>query len=521
MRISLVEPGPSGPNVYSFTRLPRLGLPLIGTLLARAGHDVAVYCEVLSAVDLGQCLAADLVGISATTSTAPAAYRLADLLERAGTPVVMGGPHVTFCPDEALAHARFVVRGEGHATMCELVDALERGRDLSSLGGLSYLDAAGEPHHNPARPRTSQADFDGLPFPDLELVAGHDRLVTTPLMTQWGCPFDCEFCSVTAMFSRAVRARSAAHVVAELQHLQPEKLFFYDDNFVSNKARTTVLLQDMVRAGTTPPWYAQVRADVVLRSPASAEVDHGFLQLMHRAGAQMVMIGFETATDAGLAAIGKRLTVAVQEKAVHALHEHGIAVHGMFVAGLDTDTSSSAGETARFARRVGIDTFQLMAETPLPGSKLWSRAHDEGRVLCSDWSLYDGHQVVMQPAHMSALELQLGILEASRKFYSRGSVLRPALAAAVSHLPSLTWSQGPELLAQLPALVKLAFARRWQDIAPHMQGKLPTASWARLEDTFWLPAIRLYARRQLRNWSSSERSRRHIELLRALTASAG
>jgi radical SAM superfamily enzyme YgiQ (UPF0313 family) len=111
MRIVLIEPRPAGRNVYDFSRLPRLGLPLIGAMLVRAGHDVKIYCELLSPVDIGECLSAELVGISSTTATQPSAYRLADLLGEAGVPVVLGGPHVSFRQDEALGHAPYVVRG--------------------------------------------------------------------------------------------------------------------------------------------------------------------------------------------------------------------------------------------------------------------------------------------------------------------------------------------------------------------------------------------------------------------------
>ena len=143
MRVRLVEPRPPGHTVYDYAMLPRLGLPLIGTLLARAGHDVKVYCELLAPVDLGECLTADVVGISTTTSTAPGAYRLADLLGSAGVPVVLGGPHASFCTEEGLDHAPFVVRGEGQATMLELLECLSRGGDLGAVRGLSLRGPEG------------------------------------------------------------------------------------------------------------------------------------------------------------------------------------------------------------------------------------------------------------------------------------------------------------------------------------------------------------------------------------------
>jgi radical SAM superfamily enzyme YgiQ (UPF0313 family) len=516
MRIILVEPRPAGHNVYDLALLPRLGLPLIGRLLTQAGHEVTIYGEVLAPIDIGECLSADLVGISSTTATQPSAYRLADLLGASGVPVVLGGPHVSFRTDEALAHAPYVVRGEGHATMLELVSHLESGRPLEGIRGLAFRGKNGEPVSNPARPATSQAEFLQLPPPDLSLIAGHERMPTKPIMTQWGCPFDCEFCSVTAVFGRHVRHRTAGQVVAELASLNAERVFFYDDNFVVNKARARELLNAMVSNGVTLPWFAQVRADVVLRSLSRPEVDKEFLSLMRSSGATMVMIGFEAITDEGLAAIGKRLNVATAKTAVHALHDHGIAVHGMFVAGLDTDDATTAPATADFARRLGIDTFQLMTETPLPGTRLWERLSAEGRILSDDWSLFDGHQVVMRPARMTPLDLQLGVLEAMRRFYSWPRIVRSGVAGALSHLPDLLAAGRPALIGRLPTLAKMARAKRWTEIAPLLRVTLPDKVRARATAALWLPALRFYARRQLSAWKDTERARAHLELLASL-----
>ena len=141
----------------------------------------------------------------------------------AGVPVVLGGSHVSFRVEEALQHAPYVVRGEGQQTMLELVDALERGGSLEEIAGLSWRDGLGEAHHNPARSHCSQTEFERLPIPDLSLIEGHERLQVKSAMTQWGCPYDCEFCSVTAQFSRVVRHRRTDQVLAELAGLCRER----------------------------------------------------------------------------------------------------------------------------------------------------------------------------------------------------------------------------------------------------------------------------------------------------------
>ncbi len=153
--------------------------------------------------------------------------------------------------------------------------------------------------HNPLRPPL--ADLDELPFPDLRLLVGNERLKTMPIMTSWGCPFDCTFCSVTAMFGKKYRFRSAENVVAELKDKRPQIIFFYDDNFAANRKRLKTLLQMMIDEGVAVPWSAQVRTDVV-RDPE-------LLDLMRRSGCHLVYLGLESVNQKTLDEFEKSQTV--------------------------------------------------------------------------------------------------------------------------------------------------------------------------------------------------------------------
>ena len=220
LKIRLIEPAPPSVNILSYGFYPRLGLPLIGAALKAAGHDVRIYCPQAAPIDRDDVASADLVGISTTTSTAPAAYALADELRAAGLPVIIGGPHPTFVPDDALPHADFVARGEGgDGLMLELIEALAGERELESIRGLSFW-RDGRPVHNELRERC--ADLDSLPMPDLSLIVGAERMRETPIMTSLGCPFDCTFCTVTMMFGRKYRFRSPESVIAELEARRPK-----------------------------------------------------------------------------------------------------------------------------------------------------------------------------------------------------------------------------------------------------------------------------------------------------------
>ena len=134
----------------------------------------------------------------------------------------------------------------------------------------------GKPVHNERRDACPM--LDELPVPDLTLIVGHERMRSTPIMTSWGCPFACSFCSVTAMFGRKYRYRSAESVVAEIEQKRPRHIFFYDDNFAADVKRLKKLLRLMIERGVVIPWQSQVRTDVA-RDPE-------LLDLMRRSGCQ-------------------------------------------------------------------------------------------------------------------------------------------------------------------------------------------------------------------------------------------
>ncbi|MFA5786389.1 MAG: radical SAM protein [Actinomycetota bacterium] len=518
MRIRFVEPRPPGHHVYDNALLPRLGLPLMGALLSERGHDVRCYCETLAPIDAADCLSADLIGISSTTSTQPEADRLAGEFESVGIPVVLGGSHVTFLPDEALAHASFVVRGEGQRAICELVDALERGGTFEGIRGLSWRGADGSARHNPPRPPCSQRDFESLPPPNLSLIAGHERMHVKPLMTQWGCPFDCEFCSVTAMFSRSVRYRRPDQVLDELAGLGAERVFFHDDIFVVNKERTKALLRGMIERDLTPQWMAQVRAAETVFASKSARVpDHELLRLMRDSGCRMVMVGFESVSEDTLKQMNKKQQVRDIVDSVELFHAHGIKVHGMFVVGADTDTIEQADRTVDFARRHRIDTIQIMIETPFPGTRLYGRAEAEGRLLTADYSLYDAHHVVMRPARVHPRDLQLATLRAMERFYSVPAIVRSTIRDFAHHAPELVGvALRNRLPARLPTLAGLALKRRWGEVVSDVRTSLPAHDWAVFEEAFGIAVLRAYGRRQVGMWWEQEHSRAHLAFLAAV-----
>ena len=414
MKIRLIEPEPPGMHVWAKVLLPRLGLPIIAAALKEKGHDVLVYNPTMAPIDWDDVNSSDLVGLSSTTSTASTAYAFAGDLRGRGIPVVIGGSHVTFMADEALEYVDYVARGEGgEQLMLELIEALAGDRELDTIAGLSFK-RDGVAVHNPAR--EALADLDELPFPDLRLLVGGDKLTTMPIMTSWGCPFDCTFCSVTAMFGKKYRFRSAESVIAELKDKRPERIFFYDDNMAANRKRLKKLLQMMIDEDLVIPWSAQVRTDVV-RDPE-------LLDLMRRSGCKIVYLGLESVNQETLDRFEKSQTVADIENAIKVLHDYDIKSHGMFVLGADDDDVQTVRDTVTFAIKNKIDTVMLNILTPLPGTLQFREFDEAGRIFDKRWELYDAHHVVFEPARMTPYELQIEVLRGYMRFYSLRTWLR-------------------------------------------------------------------------------------------------
>ncbi len=412
-KIVFIEPRAPNLHIFSQFPLPRLGPLLLGAMMKRRGWEVEVFVEELRKIDFEIVRRADLVGISTITSTAPRAYALADKIRGLGVPVLMGGPHVTFLAEEALEHADFVIRGEGEGPLMEFIDVWEGDRDFGRVSNLSFRTAGGCVH-TPRRP--APLDLDALPFPDLSLLKPDRRLKfgrrTIPIQTSRGCPFDCSFCSVTGMFGKKYRFRSAENILEELRGYNSRRniIFFYDDNFTAHRERTKALLQGMIRERFKFLWTTQVRADIVR--------DLELVRLMKKAGCHTLYIGFESVNPQSLESMKKKQTVEDMTEAARILRRHGIRIHGMFVYGFDDDDWTTVKATVRFAKKAKLTSTQFLLLTPLPGSEWFEKVSAENRIAFRDWGLYDAHHAVFYPKRFSLFDFQKAQILSHKKFYS-------------------------------------------------------------------------------------------------------
>ena len=417
-RVSFIEAGSTGLHGFSKFPMPRLGTVLLSTILRERGYEVKAFIEDVAEPDWSFIENSDLVCISIITPTAIKSYKLAKRPKSLGIPVIIGGAHPTFLPDEALEYADFVIRGEGEHTLVELLQCIERGTPaLMEIKGLSYRERDGRIVHNPSREFIE--DLDSLPQPDFSLVHNWNQSYSYPVSTSRGCVYDCKFCSVIGIFGRNYRFKSVETTLKELKYVASVSKatnFIVDDNFAAKKSRTKEILRGMISEGIKMRWSAQVRTDVAR--------DQELLRLMADSGCHTLGIGFESVNPRTLQEYNKKQNLEDIISCITAVKDHSIHIHGMFVLGADTDDVETIHRTADFAASFGIDTIQFLILTPLPGTPLFDDMIKNGRLFHKDWSKYDVQHVVFRPRLMSPTTLQIETFKAMGRFYSWKYILK-------------------------------------------------------------------------------------------------
>ncbi len=447
MKIILIEAKSPGLHVFSRFKLPRLGLISLGTIARKMGHEVKIYCEDLTTLNWSEIKTADLVGVSSITSTVPRAVEIIRQIRKfkPDLPIIAGGPHFTFLTDEAFkAGADFIVRHEGEETFQELLEWFTSNRAISRLAeikGLSFK-FTGKYFHNPDRPLID--DLDLLPFPDFNLVVGKEKISNIIIQLTRGCPYNCNFCSVIKMFGRKVRVRNDINaMVDELERLLKDNtkrflfifkskkgVFFYDDNFFIKPELAKEFLREIIRRKLKFVFTAQIRID--------AGRDEEFLQLARQAGMTYCFIGFESINPKTQEAYHKKISPADMSRWIKVIRSHGIRIHGMFIFNGDTDDRQVILDTVKFAINNHLDSVQFVVLVPLPGTEVYKKLKEEGRIIDFHWEHYDGHHVVYKPLLINERELFYStLLSAMPNFYSLWRTI-PKIFSTFFHFPFIS-----------------------------------------------------------------------------------
>jgi radical SAM superfamily enzyme YgiQ (UPF0313 family) len=357
--------------------------------------DLQLFDEGISDVSLD--LDVDLVGLTVITGTAMRAYALADHFRKRGIAVVLGGPHITLIPEDAVPHADAIVTGYAEDSWPQLLHDFIRGE----------LQSRYEQSH-----QLSLAD---RPFARRDLLPANRYLTNNVFEATRGCIHNCDFCVVPTAWGRKPYQKPVEQVIADIRQHGARKLIFVDLNIIADRDYAVRLFTALIPL--KPQWYGL--ATVLLAQDAE------LLKLAERSGCKGLLMGLESISPQNLREAHKGFNTPDKfAQVVQRLHEHGIALQGCFVFGLDHDEPDVFLKTAEFAVQAGIDLPRYAIVTPFPNTALFKRLVAEKRILTRNWELYDGQHVVFQPAMMSVEELQQGTEAAWKYTYSFRSIAR-------------------------------------------------------------------------------------------------
>jgi radical SAM superfamily enzyme YgiQ (UPF0313 family) len=436
MKILLYNPD----NGVTRNFMPHLWMFLLQALTPE-GHEVLLVDGNARAMNEEELVAyvrehnVDLVGIGAMTRMIAKAYRMADALRAAGIRVVMGGPHVTEVPDEALGrnggqrHADAIALGEADETWPQIVMDAARG-ELKEVYQ-PERDAKGNDKKPSLQPYPS-IPWETLDLNQFNLVpkvlrpmlgrmgGGWGTFHVVPIETGRGCPYGCEFCTVTGFFGDSIRFRSNESVVDELLRLKARArreggqvaVFFIDDNLAINTKRLKALLKEIIAADAKLPWVAQISANLLK--------DEELVDLISESGGKWVFIGMESIDPANMADVNKNFSKPSEYGAVlQRLAQRNIYAITSFIFGMDNDTPGVAERTLKEINSwpPGLPVFGQL--TPFPATPLYDRLEKAGRLARPlHWLDFAPFEMAHAPLKMTIKEARAEVNLAWESSYS-------------------------------------------------------------------------------------------------------
>ncbi len=442
MKICLIDPPLSRPEYAGkFKRianvLPSLGLGYIAAVLEREGFDISIIdsrplnTQEEELVGMLKEANPQIIGITATTLSYPNACSVAKKIKDAlsGVFLVLGGPHMTAIPEEAMQNSNFDIGiiGEGEYAFLELAKQIqENSLQLEKIEGVAYKE-------NGRIKITQRAGYidnlDKLPpparhlYPDLKyykpVAASYRKLPFAHMMTSRGCPFGCTFCD-RKVFGNKFRARSVQNVLEEIEELKfkygVKEIKFFDDTFTVNKERAMAICQQIIKKKLDIIWscLSHVRC-----------VNEELLRLMKQAGCWQIGFGLESGDPAILASMKKGMTIEDSSRAVKQAKKAGLNVRAFFVIGMPGDTLDSINRSLEFAKSLPIDIANFYNVTLYPGNELFDIASKEGTLLHRKWSQFcqlnipDSADIAYIPKGMTEEQLRSISSVIHKRFYLR------------------------------------------------------------------------------------------------------
>jgi len=391
-----------------------LGLAQVAAVLEK--NNISVRILDCTALQMGQhaleqAIRQEQPDVVGATTLTPFFYDAVEIAKTVkgvdpGIVTVLGGPHVTFLPEETLKEntaVDIVARGEGERTLIDLVRCLEHGNRLSGVKGIGFR-SNGEVILTEPQPLV---DVNELPLPAYHLLPMEKyyfvvlgRFAT--VIASRGCPHQCTFCSEWRFWGGRWRPRDPKKIGDELELLvrkyNMESIWFGDDCFNVSAELIQGICDEIKTRHLDFSWFYQGRADLL--------VEHrDLLPLMRETGNRMVQIGIEASTEQELNELNKKLTLDKLVEAVELLKKHDIVAQGLIIVGTRSDSADSIIHKMRYMQRLDVDFPIFTMFTPFPGSDIYQEAKKKNWLEIRDYSLYDMANAIMSTEHLTRKQL--------------------------------------------------------------------------------------------------------------------
>ena len=357
--------------------------------------EVEIHDEIVTPLD-PETIDGDIIGITAITPYVNRVYEFAKYFRKRGKTVILGGPHVSALPEEAILHADAVVVGEGDILWPKALKDWKNGK------------------LKPIYRNRNPVSLENLPLPRWDLLNPDQYFIPQVVQASRGCPFSCDFCSLRNVYP-TFRTRPVKDVVAEVEKIPNRNFVFWDDNIIGDPEWAKKLFIEL--APLKKRWMGQ--------STITIANSKELVKLAGKSGCFGLFVGLESFSSKSLKGTNKGFNHVDQySKNVKLMRDHGIGVISGMVYGFDEDTPETFNENLKGAIEIGLSAVSNSILTPYPGTRLFNRMKTQGRLTTLDWSKYTSDEVVFRPKNMTPAQLIEGHHQIGRQFYSYSSMVK-------------------------------------------------------------------------------------------------
>ncbi len=359
---------------------PPLNLALLGAVVKQHGHEAFVVDGTLDDMSVEETIAKilskkpDIIGLTSYSPFFHVQVELATALKKAAPdlPIMIGGAHATIVKKQALLECfDYVFVGEADNTLPEFLNRLEDGKDLSSLKGVVWRGADGEPVFEGPAPATE--DFDALPFPDRTLVDNNryflgtleGRNPVTLIQSTRGCPWKCIFCASEDLNTTRILRRSPESVVAEMKGVVEKygiRHFLFVDDVLTLHDKHILKICDLIEEENLDvTWEGSTRANLVNDAQVKRMADCGLIRLS---------FGLETVDADMRKTMNKKVPLKYYIGANRILNKYNIEVMNSVMIGLPGETEETVRTLLKFlSENRDVKQANLAIAVPYPGTE--------------------------------------------------------------------------------------------------------------------------------------------------------